>query len=133
MALIIGIFLAALILPMLSFLSSSIPDLSQAIANATNSTNATFPTGVFLGFAGIVLGLLLIIGLPVFVFIAGFINNALTAIFYNFIATRVSKIKLEFAVVLGSLNELKSIPVIPTALSVAVVFLVFGFLEFTVY
>ena len=129
MALIIGIFLAALIVPMLSFLSSSVPGLSQTIANATNGTNATLPNGAILGFAGAVIGLLLIIGLPIFVFIVGFINNALTAIFYNFIATRVSKIKLEFAVISGSLNELKYIPVIPTALSVAVVFLVFGFLN----
>ncbi len=129
MALIFGIFLAALVLPLLSFLSGSIPALSQAFANATNATNATLPSGAVLGFAGVVLGLILIIGLPIFVFIGGFINNALTALFYNFIATRVSKIRLEFFAVSGSLNELKSIPVIPTALSVGVVFLVFGFLN----
>jgi len=49
MALIIGIFLAALIVPLLSFLSGSIPDLSQIIANATNTTPATLPIGAVLG------------------------------------------------------------------------------------
>lgn len=129
MALIIGIFLAAWIVPLLSFLSSSVPVLSQFFANATNATNATIPTGAALGTAGLVIGILLIIVLPILVFIGGFINNALTAIFYNFIAIRVSKIRLEFEEVSGSLNELKSIPVIPTALSVAVVFLVFGIIN----
>lgn len=126
MALIIGIFIAALILPLLSILSGSIPALSQAFANATN---ATLPTGAALGVAGVIIAILLIIGLPIIVFIGGFINNALTAIFYNFIAIRVSKIRLEFLTVSGSSNELKYIPVIPTALSVAVVFFVFGFLN----
>ena len=128
-ALIVGIFLAALILPLLSLLSGSIPALSQAFANATNATNATLPTGAALGVAGVIIAVLLTIALPIVVFIGGFINNALTAIFYNFIAIRVSKIRLEFLAVSGSLNELKSIPVIPTALSVAVVFLIFGFLN----
>jgi hypothetical protein len=129
MALIIGIFLAAVIVPFLSVLSGSIPGLSQIFANITNNTPTNLPSGAVLGTLEVVIALFLIVGLPILVFIGGFINNALTAIFYNFIATRVSKIKLEFGVISGSLTELKSIPVIPTALSVAVVFLIFGIIN----
>jgi hypothetical protein len=43
MALIVGIFLAALILPLLSFLSGSIPGLTQAFANAPMLRLLLFP------------------------------------------------------------------------------------------
>lgn len=127
-AFIIGLFLAAVIAPFTALLSSSIPVIAEAIANATNTTGAAMPTGAAVGAGGAVLALLLIIGLPIAVFVIGFIGHALAAIFYNFIATRVAKIKLEFAAISGTLHELKSIPVLPAALAAAVVFAIFGFL-----
>jgi hypothetical protein len=149
-AFIIGLFLAASLAPITALLSSSIPVISRAIVTAINSTNitnitnstnltnltnashitnATIPTGAAVGTAGIVGALLLIIGLPILVFIVGFIVNALAAIFYNYLATKVAKVKLSFAAISGTLYELKSIPVVPTALSIAVVFAIFGLLQ----
>lgn len=128
-AFIVGLFLAAASAPLIALLSSSIPLVSQAIANATNATNATIPTGAAVGSIGVVGALLLIIGLPIAVFIFGFIGHALAAIFYNYIATRVAKFKLEFEKVSETLHELKSIPVVPAALSIAIVFTIFGIIQ----
>ncbi len=149
-AFIIGLFLAAASAPIIALLHSSIPVISQGIINLINSTNftnatnftnntnitnlnnitnATLPTGAAVGTFGIIEALFLIIGLPILVFVVGFIVNALAAIFYNYLAVRVAKLKLNFASISGTLYELKSIPVIPAALSVAVVFTVFGFLQ----
>ena len=147
---VMSLFLAASLAPITALLSSSIPVISRAIVTAINSTNitnitnstnltnltnashitnATIPTGAAVGTAGIVGALLLIIGLPILVFIVGFIVNALAAIFYNYLATKVAKVKLSFAAISGTLYELKSIPVVPTALSIAVVFAIFGLLQ----
>jgi hypothetical protein len=128
-AFIIGLFLAAALAPITALISGSIPVISQAIANATNTTGAAMPTGAAVGAFGVIGALLLIIALPIFVFIVGFIGHALTAIFYNYIATRVSKIKLEFAAVSETLHELKTIPPIPAALAIAVVFTIFGLIQ----
>jgi hypothetical protein len=128
-AFIIGLFLAAAAAPIIALLSSSIPVISQAIANATNTTGAAMPTGAALGSAGVVGALLLIIGLPIAVFIFGFIGHALAAIFYNYIATRAANLKLEFAKVSDTLHELKTIPVVPAALSIAIVFTIFGLIQ----
>ena len=132
-AFIIGLFLAAAITPFTALLSGSIPVISEAIANSTNTTGVAMPTGAAVGAGGIVLALLLIIGLPIAVFIIGFIGHALAAIFYNYIATRVAKIQLNFAAVSGTLHELKSIPVVPAALAAAVVFAIFGFIRGLIY
>ena len=128
-AFIIGLFLAATITPVIAALSSSIPVVSQAIANATNATGTMIPTGQAVAAGGVFLAIILIIGLPIMAFIAGFIGNALAAIFYNYIATRVSKIELNFDAVTGSWKNLTSIPVMPAAISVSIVFAVFGFLR----
>lgn len=128
-AFIFGLFLAAAIAPITALISGSIPVVSQVIANATNATGAAMPTGAAVGAFGVISALLLIIALPIAVFVIGFIANALTAIFYNFIATKVSKIKLEFAAVSDTLHELKSIPVVPAALSIAVVFTIWGLIN----
>lgn len=130
-AFIVGLFLAASTAPLLALLSSSSPIVSQAIANATAATNATgvaIPTPEAIGSAGIVGAIILIIGLPIAVFILGFIGHALTAIFYNYIAIRVAKLKLEFEAFEG-FHELKSIPVVPAALSIAVVFTIWGIIQ----
>lgn len=128
-AFIVGIFLAAILAPTTSFLSSLIPLISQAVVNATNMTGVVMPTGAVIRTVGVVEALFLIIGLPILAFIGFFIFYALAAIFYNFIATKVSKIKLEFAAISGTLHELKSIPVIPAALAVAVIMAIFGLIR----
>lgn len=121
-AFIVGLFLAAVIVPLFAFLGSA----ASTIPTMTNVTDVPMVTGAAAGVAGIFGALILIIGLPIAVFIIGFISNALAAIFYNFIATRIAKAKLEFEKVSNTLHELKSVPPIPAALSIAVVFTIFG-------
>jgi len=125
-AFIIGVIMATIITPFFAIIGALVPMMSQILANTTNATGAALPTGAAIGAGGIVTALFLIIGLPILAFIIGFIGNALFAIFYNALATKVAKIKLEFAAVKETLNELKSIPVVPAALAVAVVMAIFG-------
>ncbi|MEN6553492.1 MAG: hypothetical protein ABFC34_11490 [Methanobacterium sp.] len=148
-AFIIGLLTAALIAPLFSVISTpsmaanitdnltnttgatviSISSITTNITtNLTNTTGTTIPDGTF-GTAGIILALLLVIGLPILAFVFGFIWNALFALFYNYLVTRVAKIKLEFSNITGSLHELKHIPVIPTALAVALVFTLLGIIS----
>ncbi|MCE5214037.1 MAG: hypothetical protein LLF83_04880 [Methanobacterium sp.] len=132
-AFIVGLFLAALLAPTTSFLGSLVPLVSQAVVNATNMTGVVMPTGAVIRSIGVVEALFLIIGLPIIVFIGSFILYALVAIFYNFIVTKVSKIKLEFAAISGTLHELKSIPIIPAALAIGVLMAVFGLIRGIIY
>lgn len=129
-AFIAGLVLAALITPIFSLLStiSTLPEASQIAANFTNATGSAIPTGVEFGAAGIIMSLVLILGLPIMVFVFGFIWNALFALLYNYIVTRVAKIQLEFSQISENLHELKNIPVIPTALAVALVYTLLGLL-----
>jgi hypothetical protein len=129
-AFIAGLVLAALISPIFSLLStiSTLPEASQVAANFTNATGAAMPTGGEFGAAGIIMSLVLILGLPIMVFVFGFIWNALFALLYNYIVTRVAKIQLEFSQISENLHELKNIPVIPTALAVALVYTLLGLL-----
>jgi hypothetical protein len=131
-AFIVGLVLAAVISPLFSLIST-LPEAANITANFTNATGAAMPSGTGFGAIGTIITVLLIIGLPIMVFVFGFIWNALFAIFYNYIVTRVAKIKLEFAAISGNLHELKNIPVIPTALAVAITYallgLVFGILS----
>ena len=103
----------------------TLPEAANITANITATTGAALPTGGF-GAIGAIVIVALIIGLPIIVFVFGFIWNALFAIFYNYIVNRVAKINLEFAAISGTLNELKHIPVLPTALAVAIVFAILG-------
>ncbi len=131
-AFIAGLFLAAVFTPIITLGSTITSVITSEIPKYFNVTNATFPagpTGATTGTEGIIIALLLIIGLPIMVFVFGFIWKALFAIFYNYIATKVAKIRLEFAAITGNLHELKSIPVLQTALAVAVVLAVFGFIQ----
>lgn len=125
-AFIIGLLMAAFISPIITLISSS-PIATNITANLTNATGTTVDSSA-LGPAGIIVALLLVIGLPIMVFVFGFIWNALFALIYNYIVTRVAKIKLEFANITGNLFELKHIPVIPTALAVALVYAILGLL-----
>jgi len=127
-AFVIGLILSAVVSPLFSLITS-IPASSNITANFTNATGATMPTGAEVGAAGLMLSLVLIIGLPILAFVAGFIRNALFAIFYNYIATKVSKIKLEFTQITEDLQKLKHIPVLPTALSVAIVYALLGIIS----
>jgi len=127
-AFIAGLVMAAVISPVFSLLSS-IPAATNITANITNASGGAMPTGAELGTAGLLVSLVLIIGLPILVFVFGFIWNALFALFYNYIAIRVSKIKLEFSQITGNLHELKHIPVLPTALAVAIVYALLGIIS----
>jgi len=129
-AFIAGLVLAAVISPVFSLLSTigTTPEAAEIAANITNATGSAMPTGVALGTAGIVVSLVLIIGLPIMIFVFGFIWNALFALFYNYLVTRVAKIQLEFSQISESLHELKNIPVIPTALAVAITYALLGLL-----
>jgi len=130
-AFIVGLVLAAIISPLLSFISavSTMPAAANITANITNVSGATLPSGAEVGAAGIMVALVLIIGLPILVFVFGFIWNALFALFYNYIVARVAKIQLDFDQITGSLHELKHIPVLPTALAIALVFTLLGLIS----
>ena len=127
-AFIVGLVLAAVISPLFSLIGAitTMPAAANITANITNVSGATMPTGAEIGTAGILMSLVLIIGLPIIVFVFGFIWNALFAILYNYIVTRVAKIQLEFGQITGNLHELKHIPVLPTALAVALVYMLLG-------
>lgn len=124
-AFIAGIVLAAMMAPITVLLSEAVTQMP----NLMNTTSTSLPNAAAMGLGGSVVALLLIFGLPLMVFICGFIGNALFAIFYNYLVTRVSKIKLEFAQVAEKTYQLKSIPVLPTALAVALVFTIFGLIS----
>ncbi len=124
-AFIVGLALAAVISPIFSVIST-LPEAANITANMTAATGGALPTGAEFGAIGAIITVALIIGLPIMVFVFGFIWNALFAIFYNYIVTRVAKINLEFAAISGNLHELKHIPVLPTALAVALVYAILG-------
>ena len=124
-AFIVGLALAAVISPIFSLIST-LPEAANITANMTAATGGALPTGAEFGAIGAIITVALIIGLPIMVFVFGFIWNALFAIFYNYIVTRVAKINLEFSAISGNLHELKHIPVLPTALAVALVYAILG-------
>lgn len=117
-AFIIGLFLAAVTIPF-TFIIGLIKVIVNAVADSINFSVANLPVNLALGTDVITLIILLIIGLPLAVFIFGLISNVIFTLFYNYIATRFIKIQLEFEVITGSINELKALPVVPTALPVA--------------
>ncbi len=128
-AFIVGLVLAAVFSPLLALITSTPELMANITTNITSTTGAAMPTGTELGTAGVFMSLVLIIGLPIMAFVFGFIWNALFAIFYNYIVTRVAKIKLEFSQIQGNLHELKHIPVLPTALAVALVYTLLGLIS----
>jgi hypothetical protein len=145
-ALIIGLLLTAVILPLTTIISTVIPLASQQFAsvinnvtsvlsmsnatgnltvNATNISAANLPNGSAVGTSGVIFALMLIIGLPIAVFIIGFITNALAAIFYNAIIPRVGGLRLILAQA-GTSHEITNIPVVAASLAIAAVALIFG-------
>ena len=117
-AFIFGVIIATSIAPLTGVIGTSIP----LIANATNTSF----TGAMFGVATAYLYVFLIIGLPILAFISGFILYALFAIFYNYIAIRVTKIQLNFTAISGAWNDLSTIPIVPASLALAVVSAIFG-------
>ncbi|MGB7967944.1 MAG: hypothetical protein WCF28_00070 [Methanobacterium sp.] len=145
-ALILGLLLTAVIIPLTTIISTVIPLASQTFAtlinnatsllsmsnatgnltiNATNLTAANLPNGSAVGTGGVILAIMLIIGLPIAVFIIGFIGNALAAIFYNAIIPRVGGLRLILAQA-GTAHEITNIPVVAASLALAAVALIFG-------
>jgi hypothetical protein len=120
-AFIIGLFLALLLVPMTTLISTLIPIAGEAM-NATNLTGSAVGTG------GVVIALMLIIGLPIMVFIFGFIGHALAAIFYNIIIPKVGGVRLMLAQA-GTAHEITSIPVVAASLAIASVSTIFGIIE----
>ena len=129
-ALIAGLFMVGFANIMTTFVGDIIPAISNEVPKFTNTTFPIGPTGMPAGSEMAIISVLLIIGMPIIVFVFGFIWNALFAIFYNYIVTRVAKINLEFNQIKDNLHELKHIPVIPTALAVAIVYAIFGLFGF---
>ncbi len=128
-AFIFGLYMALAFTPIFTLISTATPVIATAIANATNATNMTIPTGAVIGAAGWVFALTFVILVPIVTFISTFIGAALFAIFYNLLAPKVGSAKLEFATVSGSILELVNIPAVPAALIIAVVFAIFGLIQ----
>jgi hypothetical protein len=128
-AFIVGLYLALAFAPIFSIISTATPVIAQAVANATNATNMTLPTGAAVGAAGWIFALFSIIVVPILAFIFAFIGTALFAIFYNVLVPRVGAAKLDFAPVSGNVFELTNIPAVPAALIMGVVFAVFGLIR----
>jgi hypothetical protein len=119
---IVGLLITTAFLPVTGLISTAIPMIGNA-TNMTALTGAGF--GALVAFGAI----FFIIILPILVFIGGFISNALFAVFYNFIATRVAKIQLNFTAVAGSWFDLTEIPIVPAALALAIISAVFGLIQ----
>lgn len=123
-AFILGLFLTAAIVPFTNIINNLIQYSLSTVPDATNIVGAL---PLSLGADGLSLAVLLIIGFPVVVFLFGFISSVLFAIFYNQIASKIIKMELEFEKISGTLHELKSLPVVATALPVSgAVFGAFG-------
>jgi hypothetical protein len=120
-AFIVGLLLAAVLVPLAGVMGTMIP----LVANETVSSGVTASLGAFGAFGS----LFLIVGLPIIVFVMGFIGHALFAVFYNFLIPRVGGIKVELTQKIGAINEIKSIPVVPASIAIAVVFTIFGFIR----
>ncbi|MGB9936159.1 MAG: hypothetical protein ACPK7O_00420 [Methanobacterium sp.] len=117
-AFIIGLLIATSITPLLGLVSTALPILTNGTA-----------TGVALGTGSAIFALIMIIGLPILVFIFAFIGHALFAIFYNYIATRVSEIQLNFDGVAEKWHALIDIPIVPIALALAVISAIFALIQ----
>ena len=123
-AFILGLFLAAAVVPFTDIINNLIQYFINTIPDAANIAGA-LPLSI--GADGLSLAALLIIGFPVIVFLFGFVSSVLFAVFYNQIASKIIKMELEFEKISGTLHELKSLPVVATAAPVSgAVFGAFG-------
>lgn len=120
-AFIIGLLIAAVLVPLAGMLGTMVP----LVANETVSAGVNASLGAFGAFGA----LFLIVGLPIIVFLVGFVCHALFAVFYNFLIPRIGGIKLELAPKIDSLSEIKSVPTVAASLALAVVFTIFGLIQ----
>ncbi|MDI9434908.1 MAG: hypothetical protein QM396_02760 [Euryarchaeota archaeon] len=109
----------------------------QTAAIAAISTTSSLPEFGGLSALGIIGIIMMIIGIPIIVFISSFINTAIMALIYNFLAPKIGGIRLKFNSVQNNLFELKKIEPIPLALILAVVTtilnLIFSIPNITIY
>jgi len=123
-AFILGLFLAAAVLPFTDIINNLIHYFIYKIPDAANIFGVL---PLDMGSNGLSLATLLIIGFPVMVFSFGFISSIIFAIFYNQLASKFIKMELEFEKITNTFHELKSLPVVATAAPVSgAVFGVFG-------
>ncbi len=126
-ALIIGLFLAAAIIPFTDIIIRVINFTAGAIERSIDISGATLLINTALGTNGFTLALILIIGLPLLTFVYGIVSNGLFAVFYNYIATRFIKMQLDIELISGTLHEIKSLPVVAAAAPLSgAVFAAFG-------
>ncbi len=126
-AFIIGLFLAAAIVPFTDIIIRLINFTASAIERSIDISGTTLLINTVLGTNGIMLALILIIGLPIVVFVYGIVSNGLFAVFYNYIATKFIKMQLDIGVISGNLHEIKSLPVVAAAAPLSgAVFAAFG-------
>ena len=114
-ALIIGLFLAAAVIPFTNIILMAINFAANAVERSIDISGITLLVNTVLGTNGTTLALILIIGFPLFVFVSGIVSNGLFAVFYNYIATKIIRMQLDIEVVSGELHEIKSLPVVPAA------------------
>jgi hypothetical protein len=125
--LVIGLFLAAAIIPFTDIIIRIINFTASAIERSIDISGTTLLINTVLGTNGITLALILIIGLPLVAFVYGIVSNGLFAIFYNYIATKIIKMQLDIEVISGTLHEIKSLPVVAAAAPLSgAVFAAFG-------
>lgn len=112
---IVGLFLAAAIIPFTNIIINVINTITYTIARAIDISGVTLLINTILGTNGVTLALILIIGLPLLAFVSGIVSNGLFAIFYNYIATKIIRMQLDLEVIYETLHEIKSLPVVPSA------------------
>jgi hypothetical protein len=113
--LIIGLFLAAAIIPFTNIIILIINFIASAVERSIDVSGATLLINTVLGTNGVTLTIILIVGLPVLAFVSGLISNGLFAIFYNYIATKIIRMQLDIELISGTLHEIKSLPVVAAA------------------
>ncbi len=126
-ALIIGLFMAAAIIPFTNIIIMVINFIANVITRSIDISGTTLLINTVLGTNGFTLAIILIFGLPTIAFASGLISNGLFAIFYNYIATNIIRIPLDLELISGKQYEIKSLPVVPSAAPVSgAVFGAFG-------
>ena len=125
--LIIGLFLAAAIIPFTDIIIRVINFTANTIERSIDISGATLLINSVLGTNGVTLALILIIGLPLVAFVYGLVSNGLFAVFYNYIAVKFIKMQLDIELISGTLHEIKSLPVVAAAAPLSgAVFAAFG-------
>jgi hypothetical protein len=123
--LIYGLYMGLAGSTILSLISGIIPIAGTVVANATNTTGATIPTGAFVGTMSGFWAINYIIINPIMSFIGTFIGVAIFAVLYNLIIPKIGGIKLIFAEA-GTAFELTNIPVVPAALAIGTISAILG-------